>query len=167
MRLPTLSQTLVILLYQVAEDEDDEERVCWGGGNLHQLKVSTSATKWEKVGHCFFNSEKIYYLPFSGRFSGRGWPWDQTLWTAGWICLCFCVVLRFSTSLCAFFSWTGLRCGDCSWQEQRGDRWWRWRWRRTWPSWGRSTRAVLIWACRIGMSESTGGGNASPVHPFN
>ena len=62
MRLPTLSQTLVILLYQVAEDEDDEERVCWGGGNLHQLKVSTSATKWEKVGHCFFNSEKILLL---------------------------------------------------------------------------------------------------------
>ena len=108
----------------------------------------------------------IIYL-FSGRFSRRGWPWDQTLWTAGWICLCFCVVLRFSTSLCAFFSWTGLRCGDCSWQEQRGGQWWRWRWRRTWPSWGRSTRAVLIWACRIGMSESTGGGNASPVHPYN
>ena len=73
MRLPTLSQTLVILLYQVAEDEDDEERVCWGGGNLHQLKVSTSATKWERlVTASSIQRRSIFYLFLAGFQEGGG-----------------------------------------------------------------------------------------------
>ena len=31
---------------QVAKEDD---RVCWGGGNLHELNLPASATKWEKV----------------------------------------------------------------------------------------------------------------------
>ena len=29
--------------------EEEEDRVCWSGGPLHQINLASTATKWEKV----------------------------------------------------------------------------------------------------------------------
>ena len=45
-----------ILVSQVAEEE--EERICWSGGPLHQINLSNTATKWEKVCQSFKQTNK-------------------------------------------------------------------------------------------------------------